>query len=348
MIKFVEYNEVLENPKEYILIDVRSPKEFNEATIPGAVNIPLFTNEEREKIGYVYVNESVEKAKRIGIEAISARLPYIYDRIVSLYKPHKRLAFFCAKGGMRSGSISSLINSLGFNSYKLKGGYKGYRDFINKQLPLINEDIKYIVIHGKTGTGKTEILSRLREKGFDVLDLEYAANHRGSLLGNVGLGECRSQKMFESLVYEELSLRKSKYVFVEGESKRIGRIIISQCIFNKMNEGYHVYLEGDVSFRRENLLREYTSPDNADMEIIEDLEAMKKHISEKNIIRYKDMIMNREYDKVCEELMIKYYDPMYINSMKKHEFVEKMYIESIEDGVNKLQKWFEDNLQLEG
>lgn len=347
MVKLVEYNEVLEKPEEYIIIDVRSPREFSEATIPGARNIPLFDDKEREQIGYVYVNESVEKAKCIGVEAVSKKLPYIYDEILLLNKPHKKLIFFCAKGGMRSGSISSLINSLGVNTCKLKGGYKGYREFINRKLPLINEDIKYIVIHGKTGTGKTKILEKLKDIGFNVLDLESAANHRGSLLGSVGLGAPSSQKMFETLIYEQLKDRKGSYVFVEGESKRIGKTIIPDYIFSAMRDGYHIYIDGSISFRTENLISDYTMSPNANIEIIEALENMKKYINEKNIEKYKDMINNKEYIKVSEELMLKYYDPMYKNSSKSHHFEAFIDIKSIDDGVNKLKKWFEDNLDLE-
>lgn len=344
MIKTIEYKDIIKDPEDYILIDVRTPKEFKEATIPGACNIPVLTDEDREKIGYVYVNESVEKAKRMGVEATSKRLLEIYDNISKIYKKHSKLVFFCAKGGMRSGSVSSLINSLGFSSYKLKGGYKGYREYINRELPAINENLKYIVLHGKTGIGKTEILKKLKEKGYDTLDLEFAANHRGSLLGSVGLGESRSQKAFESIIYEQFRARKSNYIFVEGESKRIGNIIIPGFIYDSMKKGVHLYLDSTIEFRVDNLLSEYTTPENADKEILDALDKMARYISDKNICSYKELIKEKKYEEVSKELMIKYYDPMYSNSMKKHEYVGNIFINSIEEATNAIIKWFDNNI----
>lgn len=345
MFKVIEYSELLSGNNDHVLIDVRTSKEYEEATIPGAINIPLFTDEDREKIGYVYVNESVEKAKRMGIEAVSARLPFIYDEIVKNYKKRGKLVFFCAKGGMRSSSISSLLNSIGFNSYKIRGGYKAYRDYINESLPKLQEDIIYIVIHGKTGVGKTQILKSLKNSGYDVIDLEYAANHRGSLLGSVGLGKQRSQKLFESLIHEELSSRKSNYVFIEGESQRIGNIIIPNFMFNRMREGIHLYLDADIDFRARLLIEEYTAKDNAKEQILDCLELMKKHISDENIKRYKEFVEEEAFEEVCKELMIKYYDPMYQNSMKKYKYESICNIHSIVEGCFFIEQWFKEYLK---
>ena len=189
---------------EYILIDVRTPGEYRESTIPGAINIALFTDEEREEIGRVYKTESIEKAKKIGIYAGSKNLPKIYEEIIKLNKEHKDLIFFCAKGGFRSTVLVSLLAPLGFHVKKLDGGYKEYRKYIIADLDRLIENIEAVVLYGNTGTGKTKILKDLKEMGMDVLDLEGYANHRGSILGSVGLGEQYSQKKFESLLYEDL------------------------------------------------------------------------------------------------------------------------------------------------
>lgn len=345
MFKTVEYKNLIENLKDYVLIDVRSPKEYEEFTIPGAFNIPLFTNEEREKIGTVYVNESVEKAKKMGIEAVSSKLPLIFDDILTLHKKYRNLVFFCARGGMRSGSISALVNSLGMNAYKIKGGYKGYREFINNEMNDIHSEIKYIVVHGKTGTGKTEMLKKLRSKGYDVLDLEDCANHRGSLLGSVGLGECRSQKMFESLVIEELRKRKTNYVFVEGESKRIGNIILNNDIFDAMKRGYHIYIESTLEERAKLLIDEYTSHGSSKDEILSALDNMEKYLGKKKTAHYKELINNNDFYNVTLELMTDYYDPMYLNSMKGYEFEFKFHVENVDEGVNALENWYKENIE---
>jgi len=245
---------------------------------------------------------------------------------------------------MRSGSIYSLTSSLGLNTMRLKGGYKGYRDYINHELPKINDNIKYIVIHGKTGIGKSKLLYMLQSKGLNILDLEKAANHRGSLLGSVGIGKCHSQKQFESLIYNELRNKNSDYVFVEGESKRIGRTIIPNYIWDSMNSGYHLFLDTSLENRVKIIVEDYTRCPNAGEEIIEALEVMKKHISEKNIDLYEKMVIEKRYEEVAEELMLKYYDPMYMNSMKKHEFVFNCYYDNLDEGAEKIYKWFNEEI----
>jgi tRNA 2-selenouridine synthase len=327
---------------DYVLIDVRSPGEYNEATIPGAINIPLFTDEERKQIGIVYVNESVEKAKQLGVEAVANKLPIIFREISQLDRQYGKLIFFCARGGMRSGSISSLMISLGINAFKLSGGYKAYRKIINEELPKLNKGVKYIVLRGKTGTGKTEILNCLKNKGYDVLDLESAANHRGSLLGNVGLGEGKSQKYFETRIYEMLRYRKSNYVFVEGESKRIGNVIIPGFIFDSMSDGIHVFIDADLDFRSKLIIREYTKENNCKEEIYLCLDKLSKYISEKNIGRYKALVSEEKYEEVTGELMEKYYDPMYMNAINKYKFDAEFKIQDIETSCREIEAWAKD------
>jgi tRNA 2-selenouridine synthase len=343
MFRTINYSDLSGN---YILIDVRSPQEYNEATISGAVNIPLFDDEERKNIGYVYVNESTEKAKKLGIEAVSKRLPRLYDEISILDKKYDKLIFFCARGGMRSSSVCSLFGTLGVSAYKLGGGYKGYRGFINEELPKVNKQIKYVVIHGKTGVGKTEILKCLKEKGRNVLDLEEAANHRGSLLGSVGLGKSRSQKQFETIVYDSLKNRKTDYVFVEGESRRIGNIIIPEYIYNSMINGRHILVDADLDFRAKLILKEYTTSHNAETDILNSLELLGKHISKENILRYKDLVTKGEYEEVAKELMIKYYDPMYLNGINKFEYDFEYMVNDIGKCCDVLDSWLEEYYDL--
>lgn len=344
MIKTIEYSQIDENDK-YVLIDVRSPGEFKTATIPGAVNVYLFDDEERKVIGTVYVQESVEKAKRLGMEAASKNLPIIYEKINQLGKEYKKLIFFCARGGMRSSSLVSLLASLGVNALKLRGGYKGYRAYINDELPKVIEKINFTVIHGNTGTGKTDILKKLSQRGYDILDLEGAANHRGSLLGSVGLGSENSQKQFESLVYHSLKNRKGNYIFVEGESKRIGNIIIPEFIYSAMIAGKHINITADIDFRVKNIIKDYVKSDeleikNNNSEIIKALNKLRKYISDKNIDNYISEIEACNYDGVVEELMIKYYDPMYENKEYKYDLNIKN--NDIEETCNNIIGWMKN------
>lgn len=326
MIKSVEYSEIDHGKVDnYILVDVRSPGEFEEATIPGAVNLPLYSNEERKVIGTVYTQESVDKAKRLGVEAASKHLPMIYEEITNLEKKYSKLVLFCARGGMRSSSLVSLFTPLGVNAYKLTSGYKGYRAFINEELPKLISKIKFVVIHGNTGVGKTKILKTLKNMGYDVLDLEECANHRGSLLGGIGLGAPNSQKMFESMVFEGLKNRNNDTVFVEGESKRIGRVIMPEFLFHSMGDGIHIKVEADIDLRVSNILEEYVGKNND--EIVEALNFLRKHISSKKIDKYIEMIRANDFEEVIRELMEKYYDPMYEN--KEYDFAKVIKNEDI-------------------
>lgn len=311
MFKIVNYEDIDKKKidESHILIDVRSPGEYQSETIPGSINIPIFDDKERELIGTVYKQESIEKAKKIGMRIGSIHLPEIYDKVSELDKKYNNLVFFCARGGFRSSSLVSLFKTLGINAIKLDGGYKGYRKYINEHLPIIVNKIRFIVLYGNTGTGKTDILKSLKDEGMDILDLEGCANHRGSILGSVGLGEQNSQKMFESLVYESLKNRKTNIVFVEGESKKIGKDIIPNYLYNTMNSGINIKIEASMETRIDNLLKEYVH--DTDNELISSLDCLRKYLGDKNINKYIELISQCEYRKVIEELLVKYYDPLY-------------------------------------
>lgn len=337
MFKTVSYDIIDNNMLKgnSILIDVRSPMEFNSETIPGAINIPIFNDEERKLIGTVYTQESVEKAKKIGVEVVSSRLPIIYERISELEKEYDNLIFFCARGGYRSSSLVSLFMTLGVNTFKLEGGYKGYRHYINENLPKILEEIKFITLYGNTGTGKTHILKALEKEGMDVLDLEGCANHRGSLLGSVGLGEQNSQKLFESLVYESLKNRKTNVVFLEGESKRIGRIIIPEYLYDKIGMGKNIRIYADIENRVNNVLKDYVH--ETDDELVAALNLLRKHLSDKTIDKFVAMVKNHEYVQVIEELMIKYYDPSY--DFKNISYDAEFYNADSKETAGKIIEW---------
>lgn len=336
MLKTIEYGEIEGN---YILVDVRSPGEFTDGTINGAISMPLFDDEERKIIGTVYTRESVEKAKRLGLSVASKKLIHIYDEIKELQKKYDKIILFCARGGMRSGILGTLLNSLGVNIERINEGYKGYRRFVVENLPKVNESVQYIVLHGNTGVGKTEILKLLQQDGYNILDLEGLANHRGSLLGTVGLGKSTSQKAFESNIFHRLQKSKGSYVFVEAESKRIGNATIPDFIFQKMKTGIHIFVEADILFRVDLITREYTKFENCNEEIIECLKRLKKHIGVENIDRYCKLILNSEYDEVVSELMIKYYDPMYTHGSDKYIYELKIQVVDIKTATEEIKNW---------
>jgi tRNA 2-selenouridine synthase len=193
---FIAYAELKDH---FQLIDVRSPGEFQEGTIRGAVNLPIFGDELRAEVGTAYKKESVAEAKRRAIHAVSERLPELYERFVSLEASGQPLVMFCARGGMRSQSFASLLRAIGHEVRVLEGGYKAYRNALLKELHDLSEQRRFIVLHGNTGVGKTLILNALAEMELDVIDIEGLAHHRGSMLGRVGLEPQPTQKTFEDL-----------------------------------------------------------------------------------------------------------------------------------------------------
>lgn len=338
MINTVDYDKL---EGDYILVDLRSPEEYEEFTIPGAVSLPIFDNEERKVIGTVYTKESIDKAKKIGIECASRRLPVLYEEISKLKEQHDKVVLFCERGGYRSSSLCALLSSVGVGVLKLRGGYKGYRAVVNAQLPELNSKVSYIVIHGYTGTGKTELLKMLEDRGHAVLDLERYANHRGSLLGDVGLGERVSQKQFEAYVYDSLRSRRSDTVFVEGESSRIGNIVIPHYIMERMRAGRHILAEGSLDKRAERIVAEYTQKEDCNDDIIASLNRLGRHISAKRIDEYTQMVKSGNYHAVAEDLMVRYYDPMYGNEQKEFHFELTVNTDNMELACNQIEIWLE-------
>ncbi len=305
------YNEILNSGEDVIFIDIRTEGEFNDGTIPGAVNIPLFSNEQRAVIGTIYKQVNPKAATEKAILYISERLPKIFEKISELDKQRKTLVFFCARGGMRSRSIVGLLSGLNYNCEKLDFGYKGYRAFINTNLPKELEKVKFITLYGNTGTGKTNILKELKEMGQDVLDLEFCANHRGSILGQIGLDKQNSQKQFESLIYDMLIKRKSDVIFTEGESKRIGHIVMQDFIFDKIVGDTKILIHSPIDYRIGVIKKEYINEHFDKQEIIKGLTKLNRYIGKRRSEELIEQTTKENYDIVIEELMLNYYDLNY-------------------------------------
>ncbi len=341
MFKVIKYEDIDNNKIDgsYILIDVRSPYEFKKEHIPDSINIPIFDDEERSLIGQTYIQDSPEKAKKIGIEYASKRLPDIYEQVSKLDREYDKLIFFCARGGFRSSSLVSLFMTIGVNSFKLDKGYKGYRKYINEKLPEVIKDVKFVVLFGNTGAGKTHILESLGDQGMDILDLETCANHRGSILGSVGLGPQSSQKTFESLIYKSLKNRKSDLIFVEGESIKIGKVIIPQYIYEGMNKGIHLSIDTDLNLRIDNILRDYVH--GTDEELIYALNYLRQQLGHEKIDKYIEMIKEKRYREIIEDLMINYYDPHY--EYKNRQYIKSFHNENSLSTANNIIKWIKEN-----
>lgn len=340
MLNEINYSEI---KNKCIFIDVRSPQEFKEGAIPGAVNIPILDDEERKVVGTAYKQLSKNEARRLGVEFVSPKLLDIFDKILELKKIESYLVVYCARGGYRSTAFASIFSSIGVNLFRLIDGYKGYRKYISEALPELNENIKYIVIHGNTGVGKTDILMELKNLGHNVLDLEGAANHRGSLLGSIGIGECNSQKAFEANIFEQLkNVTGSKYVFIEAESKKIGKVVIPDYIFSSMKSGLHIFIDADLDYRAKSLKKDYILNENWIEESAKSFEALRKYLSNEKVDYLLAMLEQSNFEEVAKELMINYYDPMYMNKANEYEYAAKFKAEiSAARTAEEINKWIE-------
>lgn len=219
MVKEIDIKQFFELKKTIPVVDVRSPGEFLKGHIPGTVNIPLFSDEERAHIGTVYRQHSSEKAVKLGESYAESRIP-LYLKSVRTTAPDSPVITVCFRGGMRSSRFAELLDKNGYDVYRLENGYKSFRKFIHQSFV---EPVSLIVLGGMTGTGKTEILQELRTLGEQVIDLEHIANHRGSAFGGIGQKDQPSTEQFENNLFEILSqMDKGKRTWVEDESRRIG------------------------------------------------------------------------------------------------------------------------------
>src|ERR1700741_976108 len=247
------------------VVDVRAPVEFKNGHIPGAVNIPLFEDTERAEIGTIYKLRGKDDAVLRGLELVS---PKLADFIKSVKKldDKGRVLVYCFRGGMRSNSFATLLVTAGINAEVLIGGYKSFRqqtfNFYEQKLPLL-------ILGGATGSGKTDILKSLKEKGEQIIDLEGIANHKGSAFGFIGQEEQPTQQQFENRLYKAFSkLDLTRPVWLEDESFAIGKLKIPYPLWLQMKKAPIISIGVPFDVRVQRLILEYGTADKQTLESI--------------------------------------------------------------------------------
>jgi len=345
MLKRIHIEEALKF-RDCVFIDVRSPKEYNEATIPGAVNIPIFDNTERELIGRIYHNINKQCAMEKGLEIASSKLVDIYRAFKSYSEKYQNIAVFCWRGGMRSRAVTTILDLMKLpNVHYIIGGYKSYRKHVVNFFENLSLNFKLVVIHGMTGVGKTKVLKILEEQGYPVIDLEDMAGHRGSVFGGIGISQETSQKMFEAFLMNKILSIQRPYALVESESSRIGNKIIPKKFVKEMRKGVHMMLTAPLDIRVKRVVEEYVKK-NADF----DIEEVKKGLMEiRNRLgaqKYKNLaalLEKGEFEQVIEVLLKDYYDPRYRHSSKSYKFDIEIDASNLQKGVNAVKNYLKEN-----
>jgi tRNA 2-selenouridine synthase len=236
------------------LVDVRTPAEFEQGHIPGAHNLPIFSNEERIQVGTTYKQIGREQAILLGFELVGPKWADLIRRCLEI-APDKKIAVHCWRGGMRSGALAWALSFYGFKVYQLKGGYKAYRAWTHTQLATPRQ---IRILGGKTGSGKTELLRMLKEQGAQVIDLEDLAQHKGSSYGSMNALVQPSQEHFENLLAWALfRTNPTELLWLEDESRRIGKREIPAALWVQMRAAWMIDLQVPVEIRVQHLLAEY-------------------------------------------------------------------------------------------
>ena len=296
-----------------VYVDMRSPSEYQAGHIPGAVNIPLFSDEERAIVGTTYKQVSTDDAKQQGLTFVSSKLPAIVEQIRQLCQEGGKGVIYCWRAGMRSRSVVSILDIMGVNAFQLQGGYKAYRRHILDSLTHFSLQPVVIVLCGSTGVGKTTLLARLAERGIPVLDLENLANHRGSAFGHVGLGPPMTAQKFDTALLAALrELNQHPFIVVECESKRIGNVYLPDVLYQAMQCGPKVLLTARLDIRIDRLIAEYTDlVSDHQSALAGSIESLRTKLGNKKTDRLLDDLLSGRIRDVVRTLLSDYYDPLY-------------------------------------
>ncbi len=297
------------------LIDVRSPAEFKKGHIPGAINLPLFEDEERAKVGILYKQSGKLNAVLKGLEIVGPKQAEIAKKAIKISNNNK-VNIHCWRGGMRSESVAWLLIQVGLECEVLEGGYRAYRRYIKGEF---SKPWQFVVIGGMTGSGKTDIIINLAKMKLQAIDLEGLANHKGSAFGGIGKGNQPSTEQFENNLYEQfLDLDIKQPVWVEDESKAIGRVNIPDEIYFNMRRSPVVEIKMNKEWRIKRLAKEYARLDPG--HLTQAVQRIQKRLGGNNTKTCLKYIENGDFEKAID-LVLGYYDKAYKKGLNFREIM---------------------------
>jgi tRNA 2-selenouridine synthase len=300
------------------IIDARSPAEFAEDHLPGAVNWPVLDDAQRRAVGTLYVQVSPHEARKVGAAMVSRNIAMHLEQHARDLPREWRPLVYCWRGGQRSGSLALVLGQIGFRTSQLQGGYKGFRAIVRDELATAPAAFRWRVLCGRTGSGKTRLLQAIAAAGGQVLDLEGLAHHRGSILGAMpGLPQ-PAQKHFDTRVWLALkAFDPARPVFVESESARIGALRVPEVLIAQMHEqGHCLRIEMDDAARIDLLLHDYADLTTDADRFARQLEPLIELRGRAPVAAWQAMAREGRWRDVIGSLMAEHYDPLYERSMR--------------------------------
>jgi len=300
------------------VIDVRSPSEFAEDHLPGAVNWPVLDDEERKLVGTEYAQVSSFEAKKRGAALVAKNIAAHIEREVMDKPKAWQPLVYCWRGGQRSGAMAWFLDQMGFRTHVVEGGYKAFRAAVREALDVLPQRFRYRVVCGKTGSGKTRLLGALRDTGAQVLDLEGLASHRGSVLGIVPGHPQPGQKAFETALWHALSRSDpARPIFIESESKKVGNLRVPEGLIREMRErGECLLVEMPQEGRLALLLEDYDFFVRDPALLSRQLEGLVTLRGRETVRAWQAQAVGGAVADVFVELMRVHYDPGYLKSMQ--------------------------------
>lgn len=301
-----------------LIIDARSPREYEEDHIPGAINLPVVDNEEFAEVGKLHRTDPLA-AYQLGARYSLQNVARHIEQCVSKYSGKSRVLVYCFRGGKRSKVWFDVLETIGYRAEKLPGGWKAYRRWVNEQMTTAPGGFRYIVLSGPTGCGKTRLLGALAGEGAQVLDLEGIAVHRGSIIGAVPGRKQPTQKMFDSLLLRQLGeFDPALPVWVEAESKKIGQIQLPDALLSSMRQGMTLAVDAAMPLRVQLLREDYRHFEEDPQALIQRLAYLRPLIGGEEFSAWEDLAVRREVPQLFERLMRNHYDPTYRRSIQRN------------------------------
>ena len=301
------------------IVDARSPAEYAVDHLPGAISAPVLDDAERALVGTIHKQQSAFEARRAGAAIVARNVGALVERLFADRPPDWCPLVYCWRGGNRSGALATVFAGIGWRTAVLDGGYRAFRRRVLADLERWPAGMRWQVLAGRTGTGKSLILQQLAASGAQVLDLEALACHRGSVLGLMPEASQPSQKAFKTGVWNAIRRFDPQLaVFVESESRRVGLCHVPDALIAAMRAAPCTLVDAPVAVRARLLLREYRHFTTDRALLFERLERLAALHGTRQVEAWKALAVAADWDAFVESMLALHYDPAYDRSMKRN------------------------------